>query len=117
MDLAARCGAIPLAERARTELKALGARPRRLLLTGLASLTASERRVAQMAAQGLSNPEIAQTLFVTRKTVEKHLGNVYAKLEISERENLSRALEATAPPVVSKRSDGLKAEGLARPQA
>ena len=54
-------------------------------------LTASERRVAELAAEGLSNPEIAQALFVTRKTVETHLGHVYRKLDISGRGELDRA--------------------------
>ena len=56
-------------------------------------MTASERRVAEMAAEGLSNPEIAQTLYVTRKTVETHLGHVYRKLGISGRVRLARAME------------------------
>jgi DNA-binding CsgD family transcriptional regulator len=55
-------------------------------------LTVSERRVAELAAEGLSNPEIAQSLFVTRKTVETHLGHVYRKLDIPGRGALGRAL-------------------------
>jgi DNA-binding CsgD family transcriptional regulator len=55
-------------------------------------LTTAERRVAELAAEGYSNPEIAQTLFVTRKTVETHLGSVYRKLGISGRVRLQRAL-------------------------
>jgi DNA-binding CsgD family transcriptional regulator len=55
-------------------------------------LTASERRVAQLAAEGHGNPEIAQALFVTRKTVETHLGHVYQELAISRRRQLHRAL-------------------------
>jgi DNA-binding CsgD family transcriptional regulator len=55
-------------------------------------LTASERRVAQLAAEGRSNPEIAQALFVTRKTVETHLGHVYRKLGISGRGDLPQEL-------------------------
>jgi DNA-binding CsgD family transcriptional regulator len=55
-------------------------------------LTASERRVAELAAEGLSNPEIAQALYVTRKTVETHLGHVYRKLGISGRGRLARAM-------------------------
>ena len=92
MDLAHRCGARPLAERAREELLACGARPRKLVVSGLDSLTASERRVARMAAEGMSNTEIAQALFVTRKTVETHLGHVYMKLNISSRAGLPEAL-------------------------
>jgi ATP/maltotriose-dependent transcriptional regulator MalT len=92
MDLAHRCGASPLAERAREELLACGARPRKLVVSGVDSLTASERRVARMAAEGMSNTEIAQALFVTRKTVETHLGHVYMKLDISSRAGLPQAL-------------------------
>ena len=95
MDLAHRCGARPLAERARQELLACGARPRRLLLSGVESLTASERRVAEMAAEGMSNPQIAQALFVTRKTVEAHLVQTYRKLDITSREQLPAALQGT----------------------
>ncbi len=71
-----------------------GARPRRELLTGVDALTASERRVAGMAAGGMTNREIAEALFVTLKTVEKHLANAYAKLGISRRAELSAAMAA-----------------------
>ena len=56
------------------------------------SLTPSERRVAQMAADGGTNREIAQALFVTQKTVEVHLSSVYRKLDIASRSQLSKAL-------------------------
>jgi DNA-binding CsgD family transcriptional regulator len=92
LDLSVRCGARALAERARTELRAAGGRSSDPAVTGLEQLTASERRVAELAAGGHSNPEIAQTLFVTRKTVETHLGHVYQKLAISRRGQLHRAL-------------------------
>ena len=84
-----------LAERARTELRAAGPveRPGR---RGVEQLTASERRVAELAAEGHSNPEIAQALFVTRKTVETHLGHVYRKLGISGRTKLASALADAA---------------------
>jgi DNA-binding CsgD family transcriptional regulator len=59
-------------------------------------LTASERRVAAMAAEGLSNRQIAEALFVTPKTVENHLGRVYRKLDIGSRVELSDALELAA---------------------
>ncbi len=88
------CGASPLAERALQELAATGARPRRLLLSGVESLTASEHRVAQLAASGLSNREIAHQLFVTRKTVESHLGHVYTKLDIGSRKDLPMAMNS-----------------------
>ena len=92
LDLAVRSGALPLVERAELELTATGERPRRLLLSGVESLTASERRVARFAAEGLSNKDIAQALFVTTKTVEVHLGNVYRKLGIGSRTELPQAL-------------------------
>ena len=92
LDLAERCGARALAERARTELRAAGGRSSDPYGTGVEQLTASERRVAELAAEGQSNPEIAQALFVTRKTVETHLGRVYRKLDISGRGELAHAL-------------------------
>ena len=97
VDLALRSGAFGLAERANEEIAATGARPRTVLQTGLDALTASERRVAQLAADGMSNKEIAQTLFVTIKTVEVHLSHAYRKLEISSRANLDNALRTPAP--------------------
>ena len=69
VDLARWIGAFGLAERANDEIAATGARPRKVLQTGIDALTASERRVAQLAAEGMSNREIAQALFVTIKTV------------------------------------------------
>ena len=94
LDEADRCGAHALASRARDELKAAGARPRRARISGAGALTASERRVAELAANGLSNRQIAQALFLTVKTVETHLGRVYAKLGISGRRALAVALDA-----------------------
>jgi ATP/maltotriose-dependent transcriptional regulator MalT len=96
LDVAVRSGAQPLVEHAEAELAATGARPRRLLLSGVESLTASERRVAAFAAQGLSNKDIAQALFVTTKTVELHLSNVYRKLGIGSRTELPQALDGAA---------------------
>ncbi|MGH3995787.1 MAG: helix-turn-helix transcriptional regulator, partial [Pseudonocardiaceae bacterium] len=97
LDLAVRCVARPLAERARTESRAAGRRSSDPVGTGLEQLTASERRVAELAAEGHSNPEIAQALFVTRKTVETHLGRVYRKLDIPGRGKLVHALGEQAP--------------------
>ncbi len=96
LELAAVCGAVPLADRAETELRATGARPRRIALSGVGSLTPSERRVAELAAGGDTNRQIAQALFVTSKTVEVHLSSVYRKLDISSRSQLPKALEASA---------------------
>lgn len=92
LELAHRCGAVVLAERAHAELLATGARPRRLVRSGVDSLTPSERRVAQMATEGQTNREIAQALFVTPKTVETHLSHVYRKLGIQARSQLSGAM-------------------------
>ena len=96
LELATSCGAAPLAARAETELLATGARPRRISLSGVESLTPSERRVAQMAAEGPTNRDIAQTLFVTQRTVEVHLTSIYRKLDISSRAQLAAALAAPA---------------------
>ena len=92
LDLALRCGDERLALHARDELAASGARPRRDFVTGPAALTASERRVARMAATGSTNREIAQALFVTPKTVEKHLANAYMKLGVAGRRELAATL-------------------------
>ncbi len=91
--LAAACGAAPLLAFARDELAATGARRTdRTLLSGVDALTPSERRVARLAAEGMSNREIAQALFLTRKTIEMHLGRAYRKLDISSRADLDQAL-------------------------
>ncbi len=92
LEIAGACGADGLAGRIRTELYATGARPRAATLTGVGSLTATERRVAELAAQGATNREAAEALFVAPKTVEMHLGNVYRKLGISSRRDLRAAL-------------------------
>jgi DNA-binding CsgD family transcriptional regulator len=92
VDLAHRCGAHPLEDRALAELRATGARPRRRTTTGAGALTPSERRIAELAAAGRQNREIAQALFVTTATVEFHLRNAYRKLGISGRPGLAAAL-------------------------
>jgi DNA-binding CsgD family transcriptional regulator/tetratricopeptide (TPR) repeat protein len=92
-DGALRCGAMGLVDFALSELVATGARPRRSPSHGPSSLTASERRVAQMAVAGRTNREIAEALFVGPKTVSFHLTNCYRKLGVSTREDLIRALE------------------------
>jgi DNA-binding CsgD family transcriptional regulator len=93
LDLAARCGARPLSRRAREELKATGARPRRAWRTGVEALTPSELRIVRLAAAGRTNREIAHELYVTPKTVEGHLSRVYTKLGIDGRAGLSGALQ------------------------
>jgi DNA-binding CsgD family transcriptional regulator len=92
LELASVCGAERLAEDARSELYASGARPRSDALSGVEALTPSERRVADLAAGGDSNKDIAQTLYVTPKTVEVHLSNAYRKLGIRSRRELPAAL-------------------------
>jgi DNA-binding CsgD family transcriptional regulator len=92
IDTAHHLGAAALARQAETGLRATGAKPRRVWLTGLEALTASERRIAELAADGLTNREIAQTLFVTDRTVEGHLTNVFTKLGVRSRTSLPAAL-------------------------
>jgi DNA-binding CsgD family transcriptional regulator len=92
LEIAHRTGARALAEEARTELLAAGARPRGPTVTGVEALTPTERRVAELAAGTMTNKAIAQALFVTPKTVEVHLSNAYRKLEISSRRELAGAL-------------------------
>ena len=97
LDIASKGGLVATAERAREELRVTGARIRRPTSTGLDSLTPSERRIVDLAADGASNPEIAQALFVTVKTVEMHLGNAYRKLDVSSRRQLAPLLRAAQP--------------------
>jgi DNA-binding CsgD family transcriptional regulator len=94
LDEASRCGATALAERARGELVAAGARPRRERRGGVAGLTPSELRVARMAARGMTNAQIAQALFVTPRNVELHLTHVYQKLGVATRGDLRDAVAA-----------------------
>ncbi|MGZ4246974.1 MAG: helix-turn-helix transcriptional regulator [Solirubrobacteraceae bacterium] len=92
LTLASRCGALRLERRARAELAAIGVRPGVRNSDGAASLTPSERRVVELAAAGGTNREIAQTLFVTEKTVETHLGRAFRKLNVSSRRQLRDVL-------------------------
>jgi DNA-binding CsgD family transcriptional regulator len=78
-----------LAERARRELLAAGARPRRAWEFGPSALTPSEERVVSLAARGYSNREIAGTLFVTQRTVEVHLTHAFRKLGVTSRIELT----------------------------
>ena len=94
LSLARSCGAHALAARAHDELEATGVHQRKMLRAGVSALTPSERRIAEMAAGGMSNRDIAAALFVTVRTVEAHLGHVYRKLEIPGRAGLAGALGA-----------------------
>ena len=96
LALAARCGAKTLERRARAELGAIGVRPRTTDRSGADSLTPSERRVVELAAAGTTNRAIAQTLFVTEKTVETHLGRAFRKLDVSSRRQLPDVLARAA---------------------
>jgi DNA-binding CsgD family transcriptional regulator len=94
-ELAYECGARALAQRARQELIATGYRPTRARLAGRDALTASELRVAGMAADGATNREIAQSLYLSVKTVEMHVSRAYRKLGISSRHDLAAAVTSS----------------------
>lgn len=98
LDLAHRMGAQRLKASADTELRACGARPRSVVLTGVESLTPSERRVAELVAGGHSNRQVAQALFVERSTVESHLRSVFRKLDIDGRDRLAPLLADSKHP-------------------
>ena len=100
-ELAERLGAPALAEQAAEELRVAGARPRRVELSGYASLTASERRIVLLARDGASNRDIAESLWLSVKTVEMHLGNAYRKLGIASRRELAGALEQAPTATVA----------------
>lgn len=92
LAIAREARAQPLRDRAAQELKATGVRVSRPGVTGVDALTASEHRIASMAATGMHNRDIAQALFVTIKTVETHLGHIYPKLNLTGRTELAAAL-------------------------
>jgi DNA-binding CsgD family transcriptional regulator len=87
------CGAVPFAERARTELLATGEHARKRTLPASSDLTPQERQVAILAASGSTNAEIASRLFITVSTVEFHMNKVFRKLGISSRRQISSRLE------------------------
>ena len=91
-DLAHACGAAAVASFAHEELLATGARPRRRDTRGPGALTPRELQIAELAAQGLGNREIAQSLFITRKTAESHLRSIFRKLGITAREQIPEEL-------------------------
>jgi len=80
------------------ELTAAGARPRRRAITGVEALTATELRVARMAAEGLANREIAELMFLSRNTIAWHLRNVYRKLQVESRDQVKLRIETEALP-------------------
>jgi DNA-binding CsgD family transcriptional regulator len=91
-------GATLLAQRAIVELARAGGRPRRQAARGARALTPAERRVASLAAQGLTNAQIAETLVLARKTIETHLTTTYRKLGVHARAELAAALAPVEPP-------------------
>ncbi len=88
--------------RAASELRATGETVRKRNLAILNELTAQEAKVARLASEGLSNPEIGTRLFISARTVQYHLKKVFAKLDLTSRNQLSRALDtrrgAIKPP-------------------
>ena len=92
------CGATRLLRRVQEELAVAGAPGRRDVAVGIESLTAGELRVARMAAAGQTNREVAEALYLSAKTVENHLGRVYAKLGITSRTALPEALSDLSAP-------------------
>ncbi|WP_189134390.1 helix-turn-helix transcriptional regulator [Wenjunlia tyrosinilytica] len=97
VSIAHECGAEVVADRALEELRAGGGRPRTRTFHGADALTPTERRVAGLAVQGMTNREIAEHLFVGLRTVEVHLTKVYGKLGISGRPGLAEALSEALP--------------------
>jgi DNA-binding CsgD family transcriptional regulator len=92
LAMAQSCGADAVTARAHDELVTAGARPRRDPIESRSNLTPSELRVARLAAEGMTNREIAQALFVTENTIETHLRSVFRKLGIRSRSQVARAL-------------------------
>jgi len=95
-------GVGPWGERARRELRASGESSRRRAPHALDELTPQELQIVQMAAEGLSNREIGQRLYLSHRTVESHLYRVFPKLGVSSRAQLSAAIDRT--PAVLARS-------------
>lgn len=91
-ELSHRCGATALTDRVLGDLRRTGARPRGAARTGPAALTPAQRRVADLAAGGVANRDIAERLVVTTRTIELHLSATYRKLGIRTRADLPSAL-------------------------
>lgn len=91
-----RLGAAPWAARAREELRATGERVRRVKVSATAALTPQELRIALAVAEGSTNREAGAALFLSPKTVENHLGRIYAKLGVRSRTELAHALHVSS---------------------
>jgi DNA-binding NarL/FixJ family response regulator len=89
------CGALGFREEAARELRRLGHRPARGAsdATGLAALSAREREVADLIRAGRTNPEIARELYLSPKTVESHVRNIFAKLRVASRQEVAHLVE------------------------
>jgi DNA-binding CsgD family transcriptional regulator len=97
MDAFTSMGAEGFAARAHVELVATGEHARRRTVDTAADLTPQERQVAELAAQGHTNRDIASRLFISSSTVDYHLRKVFQKLGISARRHLENALRAVEP--------------------
>ena len=91
-DMLDAMGVGAFAARARRELLATGETARKRTVETAVELTAQEAQVARLAREGMSNPEIGARLFISARTVQYHLGKVFAKLGISSRSQLDRVL-------------------------
>ncbi len=98
-DMFERSGAEGFAQRARGELAATGETARRHHIASRSPLTAQEAQIARLASDGLTNPEIAAQLFLSRHTIEWHLRKVFTKLGISSRRQLKPTLVAAGATV------------------
>ena len=88
LDLAHQCGAARIEQLALDELHASGGRPRRTALRGPQALTPSERRIVELVAKGMTSRAVAESLFLTKNTVDWHCHNAYQKLGVRSREEL-----------------------------
>jgi DNA-binding NarL/FixJ family response regulator len=90
-------GLLRYAERARRELRATGEAPRRRKPEAWAQLTPQELQIAQLAAEGLSNREIGERLYLSHRTVGSHLYRLFPKLGVTSRTQLRGALGPASP--------------------